>query len=59
MLGQGRVVPVKVRGLDIYREIYIGHNPSQIATIAQNAFWEFVKSLPYPFQLSKNFEANS
>ncbi|MEN8173132.1 MAG: LysR family transcriptional regulator [Chloroflexota bacterium] len=52
MLGQGRVVPIKVRGLDVYREIYIGHNTSQLSTIAQNAFWEFIKSLSYPFPLS-------
>jgi len=52
VLGQGRVVPIKVRGLDIFREIYIGHNTSQISTVAQNAFWEFIKSLSYPFPLS-------
>jgi len=52
MLGRGRVVPIKVRGLDIFREIYIGHNTSQLATIAQNTFWEFVQSLPYPFPVS-------
>jgi hypothetical protein len=52
MLGQGRVIPITIDGLNIYREIYIGHNTKQLATVAQNAFWEFVQNLPYPFPLA-------
>ncbi|MBE9525038.1 MAG: LysR family transcriptional regulator [Chloroflexi bacterium] len=52
MLGQGRVTPIGIEGLEIYREIYIGHNTKQLRTVAQHAFWEFVQNLPYPFPLS-------
>ncbi len=52
MLGQGRVIPIKIDGLDMYREIYIGHNTRQLTTVAQKAFWEFVQNLPYPFPLA-------
>ena len=51
-LGEGRVAPIRVNGLYIYREIYIGHNTNQPATVAQNSFWEFIQGLPYPFPLT-------
>lgn len=48
-LGHGQLSRIKVKGLEIYRDIYIGRNTSQPATVAQNTFWEFIKGLPYPF----------
>lgn len=37
-----KVAPVRVRGLDICREIYIGHNIRRPATTAQTVFWSFL-----------------
>jgi DNA-binding transcriptional LysR family regulator len=51
-LGKDRVAPIQVRGLEINREIYIGRNTNQPATVAQRTFWEFIQSLPYPFPLN-------
>ncbi len=48
-LGKGRVAPVNIRGVQINREIYIGRNTNQPATVAQNTFWEFIQGQPYPF----------
>jgi len=41
-LCQGKVAEVKVRGLDICRQIYIGRNSRRPATGAQAAFWNFL-----------------
>jgi DNA-binding transcriptional LysR family regulator len=41
-VGQGQVVPIRVRSLEISRDIYIGRNPCRQPTLAQNAFWDFV-----------------
>jgi DNA-binding transcriptional LysR family regulator len=41
-LGQGKVVTIQVKGLNICRDIYIGHHIRRPATKAQNAFWEFI-----------------
>jgi hypothetical protein len=40
-LVQGKVAPVKVRGLRLYQDIYIGCNTDRPATKAQTAFWSF------------------
>lgn len=37
-----KVAIVRVRGLDICREIFIGRNTRRQATSAQNAFWSFL-----------------
>jgi DNA-binding transcriptional LysR family regulator len=37
-----RVAIVRVHGLEICRDIYIGHNNRRPATAAQSAFWDFV-----------------
>ena len=39
---QDRVAPVKVNGLNMSQEIYVGRHTGQPATAAQNAFWEFM-----------------
>ncbi|MFN2117649.1 MAG: LysR substrate-binding domain-containing protein [Candidatus Promineifilaceae bacterium] len=39
-----QVVPVKVHGLDIVREIYIGSQKRKPQTAAQKAFWSFIDS---------------
>jgi DNA-binding transcriptional LysR family regulator len=39
-----KVATVRVRGLDICREIYIGHNVRRPATTAQTVFWSFLSS---------------
>jgi DNA-binding transcriptional LysR family regulator len=41
-LCSGRVAPVRVRGLDICRDIHIGRNQRRLATGAQTAFWDFL-----------------
>lgn len=38
----GRVVEVKVKGLELEQQLYIGRNTQRPATKAQAAFWEFV-----------------
>ncbi len=40
----GRVAQVNVRGLNICRNIYIGHNSRRPASGAQAAFWNFLTS---------------
>jgi len=50
-LGLKGVSTVHVDGVDIYRDIYIGRNIIQPATIAQNTFWDFIQGLPYPFPI--------
>ena len=39
-----KVATVRVRGLDICREIYIGRNTRRPATTAQAAFWGFIST---------------
>jgi DNA-binding transcriptional LysR family regulator len=39
---EGKVAPVKVRGLEIEQDIYIGRDANRLGTTAQTAFWEFV-----------------
>lgn len=41
-LTHGKVAEVRVRGIDICREIYIGRNNRRPATSAQTAFWNFI-----------------
>ena len=41
-LCKGKVAEVKVRGLEICRQIYVGHNSRRPATNAQIAFWNFI-----------------
>jgi DNA-binding transcriptional LysR family regulator len=41
-LVSGRVAPIKVRGLSMQQDVYIGRNTSLPGTTAQNAFWDFV-----------------
>ncbi|MBK8900420.1 MAG: LysR family transcriptional regulator [Anaerolineaceae bacterium] len=60
-LVEGKVAPVKVRGLDIEQEIYIGRDANRLGTTAQTAFWEFVTDpknsvLDKLMQSSKNNE---
>ena len=47
-LGEDRVVPISVKGLEISREIYLGRHTRRPASKAQAAFWEFIckQSLP-------------
>jgi DNA-binding transcriptional LysR family regulator len=39
-----KVAEVRVRGLDICRQIYIGRNSRRPATSAQTAFWDFLSA---------------
>ncbi len=41
-LVKGKVASVKVRGLNIEQEIYLGRDANHLGTTAQTAFWEFV-----------------
>lgn len=41
-LSQGRVAPIRIRGLNICRDIFIGRQTHRPASAAQTAFWEFV-----------------
>lgn len=47
-LGPDRVARIDIDGLEIYRDIYLSRNTRRPATIAQNAFWEFVHSKDNP-----------
>lgn len=40
-LVEDKVIPVKVRGLEITQDVYIGYNTRRPATAAQEAFWQF------------------
>jgi DNA-binding transcriptional LysR family regulator len=41
-LVEGQVAPVKVQGLEIFREIHIGAQNRKPAALAQKAFWNFI-----------------
>ena len=41
-LVEGRVAPIRIRGLEIEREIHIGSHTRRPSTIAQRSFWEFL-----------------
>jgi len=41
-LCKGNVAEVRIRGMEICRQIYVGHNSRRPATNAQTAFWNFL-----------------
>ena len=41
-LVEGRVTPVRIKGLEIEREIYIGSHTRRPSTMAQRSFWDFL-----------------
>lgn len=43
-LVEGRVAPVRIRGMEITRDIYMGLHTRRPATIAQRVFWDFISS---------------
>lgn len=43
-LCKGKVAEVRIRGMNICREIYVGHNHRRPATNAQTAFWNFLST---------------
>lgn len=47
-LVDGKVARVKVRGLEIEQEIYIGRDANRLGTTAQMAFWKFVTDANNP-----------
>ena len=47
-LVDGKVARVKVRGLDIKQEIFIGRDANRLGTTAQTAFWRFVTDANNP-----------
>ena len=54
-VGKGRIAIIKIAGLEICRDIYIGRHTRLPATKAQDAFWEFVTSTEVPLtRLSTN-----
>jgi DNA-binding transcriptional LysR family regulator len=55
-LGQGRIVPIEIRGVDIYREISIGRYIGQPGTKAQEAFWNFITGLSIPIDHKSSLE---
>lgn len=44
-LCRNKVATIRVRGLDICRQIFIGRNSRRMATNAQKAFWEFLTTM--------------
>jgi LysR family transcriptional regulator, low CO2-responsive transcriptional regulator len=44
-----QVAKIKIRGLEITREIMIARNPNYPPTTAQTTFWEFLRELPVPY----------
>lgn len=47
-LSLGKVAKIRVKDLEISRDIYIGRNQRRPATVAQNAFWSFIHSKENP-----------
>lgn len=43
-LCSGKVAEVRIRGIDISRQIYFGRSSRRPATRAQTAFWEFIRT---------------
>jgi DNA-binding transcriptional LysR family regulator len=43
-LSRGQVAPIKIKDLEICRDIYIGRQTRRPATTAQTAFWNFIQS---------------
>ena len=41
-LVKNNVCPIRVRGLDIQHEVFVGRNTRRPATTAQEAFWQFI-----------------
>ena len=61
-LKPGHVVEIKVKGLDICREIQFGRNTRRQPTTAQEAFWKFIMELETSFDgliPENNFELES
>ncbi len=50
ILNPGQVIPIKIRGLDINREIQIGRHTRRQSTTAQDSFWEFITGLDFPIE---------
>ena len=48
-LARDKVAKIKVKGLEICRDIFIGRQTRLPASAAQIAFWEFVQGLDQPF----------
>jgi len=42
-LVSGRVAPIRIKGLEMRQDIFIGRHIHQPATVAQTAFWEFIQ----------------
>lgn len=52
-----QVARIKIRGLEITREIMIARNPNYPPTTAQTTFWEFIRDLPVPYIPAPNTPA--
>jgi DNA-binding transcriptional LysR family regulator len=50
ILNPGQVIPIKVRGLEIIREIQIGRHTRRQSTTAQDSFWEFITGFDFPIE---------
>ena len=55
-LSQGRVAVVKIRGVNICRDIYVGQQARRPASAAQSAFWEFLTKMREPIADQLNDE---
>jgi hypothetical protein len=51
-LCHGIVTEVRIKGMDISRQIYIGRNSRRPATGAQTAFWNFLATTESKITLS-------
>jgi DNA-binding transcriptional LysR family regulator len=49
-VGKGQIAKVKIKGMDISRDIYIGRHVRRPATLAQTSFWDFIHSKDNPIQ---------
>ncbi len=45
---EGRVAPIRIRGVHLERDIYIARNTRRAHTVAQTSFWEFVGEIEDP-----------
>ncbi|KAA3643538.1 MAG: LysR family transcriptional regulator [Chloroflexi bacterium] len=53
-LCENRVGIVDIDGFNLCRDIYIARQPSLPASAALTAFWEFISTFDYPYEMSQN-----
>jgi DNA-binding transcriptional LysR family regulator len=47
-INMGKVTPIRITGVEIYQDIFIGYQKRRPASAAQIAFWKFAENLEIP-----------